>query len=309
MENQSDVQNHLVEIQADDHDLLVNSNNENDDMLGYESEKYSDDEDADGTNHAEDADGTNHSDLKLVKRGITRLYKFRREYGKPGGIKIKVTFDALNRVSGLHRALFLSFLGDLVREHIGLKILSWKKVDKESRDKLWDEITRYFDVDLTVRNLVMHRLGKLLRNFRMKLREKYILPNLNTPSKLNELPAKYSAIMKVEEWVEKGKKDADDKIKEGTLNLDDGTKPYSCVLVMKKLGYDARDLGSVEERQEKDTLVKKLSTKMKEKDVLVNKLSNEMSKTKGMLSQLMNQLTAQGVQLNLSSPLQVPAQI
>ncbi|GJX03704.1 hypothetical protein Tco_0189620 [Tanacetum coccineum] len=29
MENQSDVQNHLVEIQADDHDLLVNSNNEN----------------------------------------------------------------------------------------------------------------------------------------------------------------------------------------------------------------------------------------------------------------------------------------
>ncbi|GJV89821.1 hypothetical protein Tco_1533759, partial [Tanacetum coccineum] len=177
MENQSDVQNHLVEIQADDHDLLVNSDNENDDMLGYESEKYSDDEDADGTNHAEDADGTNHSDLKLVKRGITRLYKF-------------------------HRALFLSFLGDLVREHIGLKILSWKKVDKESRDKLWDEITRYFDVDLTVKKLVMHRLGKLLRNFRMKLREKYILPNLNTPSKLNELPAKYSEIVKAEEWVE-----------------------------------------------------------------------------------------------------------
>ncbi|GJV02750.1 hypothetical protein Tco_1336319 [Tanacetum coccineum] len=29
MENQSDIQNHLVDIQADDHDLLVNSNNEN----------------------------------------------------------------------------------------------------------------------------------------------------------------------------------------------------------------------------------------------------------------------------------------
>nr|GFB50440.1 hypothetical protein [Tanacetum cinerariifolium] len=87
-------------------------------MLGYESEKYSDDEDEDGTNHAKDADETNHSDLKLVKRGITRLYKFRREYGKPGEIKIKVTFDALNWVSGLHRALFLNFLGDLVREHI-----------------------------------------------------------------------------------------------------------------------------------------------------------------------------------------------
>nr|GFB27249.1 hypothetical protein [Tanacetum cinerariifolium] len=97
-----DVEESFVEIQADDHDLLVNSDNENDDMLGYESEK---------------------------------------EYGKLGGIKIKVTFDALNRLSGLHRALFLSFLGDLICEHIGLKILSWKKVDKELRDKLWDEIT------------------------------------------------------------------------------------------------------------------------------------------------------------------------
>nr|GEX07062.1 hypothetical protein [Tanacetum cinerariifolium] len=149
--------NHLVEIQANDHDLLVNSDNKNDDMLGYESENYFD---------AEDAAGTNHSDRKLVKRGITRLYKFRKEYGKLGGIKIK------------------------------------KKVDKESRDKLWDEITRYFDVDLTVRKLVMHRLDQLLRNFRMKLREKYILPNLNTPLKLNELPAKYSAIVKAEKWVE-----------------------------------------------------------------------------------------------------------
>nr|GEU34443.1 hypothetical protein [Tanacetum cinerariifolium] len=81
--------NHLVEIQADDHDLLVNSDNENDDMLGYEFEKYSDAENTDETNHTEDADGTNHSDMKLVKRGITKLYKFRMEYGKPGGIKIK----------------------------------------------------------------------------------------------------------------------------------------------------------------------------------------------------------------------------
>nr|GEV15528.1 hypothetical protein [Tanacetum cinerariifolium] len=226
--------NHLVEIQADDHDLLVNFDNENDDMLGYESEKYSDDEDVDGTNHAEYADVTNHFDMKLVKRGITRLYRFRREYGKPGGIKIK----------------------------------------------------RYFDVDLTIRKLVMHRLGKLLRNFRMKLREKYILPNLNTPSKLNELLAKYSAVVKAEEWVEfvnhtttdaykienkeieadeepphgilwlKGRvnkdkeftddeirsvgdklKEANDKIKEGTLDLDDGTDAMTVVFGKENGGY------------------------------------------------------------------------
>ncbi|GKA61352.1 hypothetical protein Tco_0760759 [Tanacetum coccineum] len=48
---------------------------------------------------------------------------------------------------------------------------------------------------------------------------------------------------------------------------------------------------------------------MTQKDVLVNKLSNEMTETKGMLSQLMNQLAAQGVQLNLSSQLQVASDV
>nr|GEY94138.1 hypothetical protein [Tanacetum cinerariifolium] len=235
MENQSDVQNHLVEIQAGDHDLLVNSDNENDDMLGYESEKYSDDEDANGTNHAEDADGTNHSDLKL----------------------------------------------------------------------------RYFNVELIVKKLVMHRLGKLLRNFRMKMREKYILPNLKTPSKLNELPTKYSVIVKAEERDEF--READDKIKEGTLNLDDGTHAMTVVFGKEKGGY-ARGVGSGvtnkrHERQQKDVLVKKLSTEMTKKDVLVKELSNEMTKTMGMLSQLMNQLAAQGVQLNLSSQLQVASDV
>ncbi|GKA79718.1 transposase, Ptta/En/Spm, transposase, Tnp1/En/Spm-like protein [Tanacetum coccineum] len=177
-------------------DPKVNYDNDNDiDNLGYESEVYLDDEEE------EEEDENNHSNGNVVKRGITRLSKFHMEYGKPDGIKLSVTFDALNKISGSHKALFSSFLGDLVCEHIGLKILSWKKVGSEARDKLWDEITRYFDVDLTVRKLVMNRLGQLLRNFRRKLRQTYILPNQNTLSKLNEVPAKYSAILKAEEWV------------------------------------------------------------------------------------------------------------
>ncbi|GJY89946.1 hypothetical protein Tco_0505142 [Tanacetum coccineum] len=60
---------------------------------------------------------------------------------------------------------------------------------------------RYFDVDLTVRKLVMNRLGQLLRNFRRKLRQTYILPNQDTPSKLNEVPTKYTAILKAKDWV------------------------------------------------------------------------------------------------------------
>ncbi|GKB48149.1 hypothetical protein Tco_0898902 [Tanacetum coccineum] len=75
------------------------------------------------------------------------------------------------------------------------------------------------------------------------------------------------------------------------------------MLLQTKLDNERR------ERQQKDELVKKLSTEMTQKDVLVNKLSNEMTETKGMLSQLMNQLAAQGVQLNLSSQLQVASDV
>ncbi|GJV84727.1 putative transposase, Ptta/En/Spm, plant, partial [Tanacetum coccineum] len=174
---------------------LVNYDNENEneiDDLGYQSEEY--------IEVAYEDDENNHSN-GYAKRGITRLCKFRREYRKPDEVKLSVTFDALNRISKKHRPLFSSFLGDMVREHIGLQILSWKNVGPEARNKLWDEITRYFDVDLTVRKLVMNRLGQLLRNFRRKLRQTYILPNQDTPSKLNEVPAKYSAILKAEDWV------------------------------------------------------------------------------------------------------------
>ncbi|GJU60688.1 hypothetical protein Tco_1238454 [Tanacetum coccineum] len=108
---------------------LVNYDNENEneiDDLGYQSEEYIEDAHEDNEN--------NHSN-GYAKRGITKLCKFRREYGKPGGVKLSVTFDALNRISGKHRALFSSFLRDMVREHIGLQILSWEDW-KDNRDKI-----------------------------------------------------------------------------------------------------------------------------------------------------------------------------
>nr|GEU46402.1 hypothetical protein [Tanacetum cinerariifolium] len=132
-----------MRTEANDVDNLVNYDNDNDiDDLGYESEVYLDEE--------EQEDENNHSNRNVVKRGITRLSKFRMEYGKLDGIKLSITFDALNMISGSHRALFLSFLGDLVHEHIGLKILSWKK--------------QYFDVDLTFRKQVKSAAAKMVRS-------------------------------------------------------------------------------------------------------------------------------------------------
>lgn len=49
--------------------------------------------------------------------------------------------------------------------------------------------------------MLMNRLGQLLRNFRSKLTQNYILPNLETPSKLNEVPTNYDAIISAGDWV------------------------------------------------------------------------------------------------------------
>ncbi|GKE35634.1 hypothetical protein Tco_1454956, partial [Tanacetum coccineum] len=66
---------------------LVNYDNENENEiedLGYESKEYTED--------AHEDDENNHSN-GYAKRGITRLCKFLKEYGKPGGVKLSVTFD------------------------------------------------------------------------------------------------------------------------------------------------------------------------------------------------------------------------
>jgi hypothetical protein len=119
-------------VEAIDTDILLQDNEADVNTILYTDETYASSDDEDNND--------NQLDRKISNRGITRLAKFRLQYGHPGQVKHKVTIDTLNRVTGLNRALFASFLGDAVREHIGLKVLSWKKVDKESIQKLWDEI-------------------------------------------------------------------------------------------------------------------------------------------------------------------------
>ncbi|GJR54999.1 hypothetical protein Tco_1405520 [Tanacetum coccineum] len=114
----------IMKTQANDQDHLVNYDNDNDnDDFEYESEVYLDEE--------EEEDENNHSNENVVKRGITRLSKFYREYRKPNGIKLSVTFNALNRISGSHKALFLSFLGDMVKS-VAAKMARSKSVYQDT---------------------------------------------------------------------------------------------------------------------------------------------------------------------------------
>nr|GEV25386.1 hypothetical protein [Tanacetum cinerariifolium] len=217
-----------MKTKANDPDHLVNYDNDNDiHDLGYELEVYLNDEE----------DENNHSNGNVVKRGITRLSKFIKEYGKPDGIKLSVTFDALNRIPRKHRALFLRFLGDLVREHIGLKILSWNKV-KSAAAKM-----------ARSKSVYQHTMG---RGGYAHVKEKMIK---NKEIEPDEEPSR--SIQWLKERVNKDGefpddeirlvgdklKETKDKIKKGTLKVDHGTDAMIVVLGKEKGGY-ARGVGN-----------------------------------------------------------------
>ena len=82
-----------------DTDILLPDNEADVNTIQYEDEIYA----------SSDVENDNQVNRKLSNRGITRLAKFRLQYGHPGQIKHKVTIDAFNRVAGLNRALFASF--------------------------------------------------------------------------------------------------------------------------------------------------------------------------------------------------------
>ncbi|GKA38406.1 transposase, Ptta/En/Spm, transposase, Tnp1/En/Spm-like protein [Tanacetum coccineum] len=301
----------IMETQPNDRRHLVNYDNDNDnDDLGYESEVYLD---------KEEEDGNNHSYGNVVKRGITRLSKFRREYGKPNGIKLNVTFDALNRILGSQRALFSSFLGDLVREHIGLKIISWKKV-KSAAAKMARSKSVYQHT--MGRGGYAHVKQKMIKN-------KEIEPDEEPPRGIMWLKGR---VNKDEQFpddeirsVGDKLKETEDKIKEGTLKVDHGTDAMTVVLGKEKGGY-ARGVGSgvtykryfdlPRSRQASDERIALLQSQLdnerrerQEKELEIQNLSNKMSKTEGMVTKLMNQLAAQGEQLQSMSTKLTPSDV
>ncbi|GJU86117.1 hypothetical protein Tco_1293663 [Tanacetum coccineum] len=243
---------------------LANYDNDNEienDDLGYHSKEYFDD--------AHEEYENNHSNGNVVKRGIIRI-------------------------SGKHKALFSSFLGDMVCEHIGLKILAWNKVGSEARYKLWDEITRYFDVDLTVRKQVKSVAGRVNKDGEYQDDE----------------------IRKVGDKL----KETEDKIKEGTLQVDQGTDAMTLKLGKEKGGY-ARGVGSgvtykryfdlPRSKQAADERILLLESQLdaarrerEEKELLIKSMSSKMSQTEGMVTKLKNQLAAQGGQ-SQSTPTQL----
>lgn len=171
-------------------------------ILEMEEEDQYDGSDLDDSEHEDrydytssDSDSNNETRKKTRKRGLTRLPKLRTEHTNSGGRKKRVKFDEFGRFAGKYRSQLPSYLGDLVRERVGVSVFNWKKVTKEVKEKLWEEITRFYEIEDSRRKYIMNQLGILLRNFRRKLYAKYIKPYLGNTTKLKRIPKRYRTII------------------------------------------------------------------------------------------------------------------
>ncbi|GJT36984.1 hypothetical protein Tco_0936849 [Tanacetum coccineum] len=134
--------------------------------------------------------------------------------------------------------VFGVFLGDMVRKHIGLQILSRNKVGPEARNKLWDEITvKSAKAKMAVPSVFLHTMGRDSKKKKKKEIEQDEEPPRGTlwlKGRVN-IDGEYQddEIRSVGDKL----KETEDKIKEGTLQVDQGTDAMTLVLGKEKEGY------------------------------------------------------------------------
>ncbi|KAL6502054.1 hypothetical protein OROGR_027187 [Orobanche gracilis] len=188
------------------HDEEINNDSEELDQAGGDEEEDGGNEEEDREDLEEDGGDQNEeignaaTSRKKKVRGLTRLVKMHNEFKDSKGKKRALEFDKWGRLIGKYRAEFSSFLGDLVRRDVGLRVLKWKAATKQLKDKLWDSIKLYYEIDDSRRKQIMCHLAEHLRDYRRKLYVKYIEPNIGKPRKLKVVPKQYEGIVKQEDW-------------------------------------------------------------------------------------------------------------
>ncbi|GJT41925.1 retrovirus-related pol polyprotein from transposon TNT 1-94 [Tanacetum coccineum] len=88
-------------------------------------------------------------------------------------------------------------------------------------------------------------------------------------------------------------KETEDKIKEGTLQVDQGTDAMTLVLVVDEriLLLESQLDAAIHEREEKELLIKSMSSKMSQTEGIVTKLKNQLAAQWGQLQSTLTQLT------------------
>ena len=92
---------------------------------------------------------------KVKHRGSTLKPKIAKNRSK--GIKLNIEYNSLGSHIGENLVELSSYLGTITRTHVLIIIDSWRKVPKETKEKLWDLITVSLSIAL-IYNYCIHSL-------------------------------------------------------------------------------------------------------------------------------------------------------
>ena len=92
---------------------------------------------------------------KIKHRGSTLKSEIAKNRSE--GIKLKIEYNSLGSHIGKNSVELSSYLSTITRTHVPVIIESWRKVPKETKEKLWDLIMVSLSIAL-IYNYCIHSL-------------------------------------------------------------------------------------------------------------------------------------------------------
>ncbi|KAI5427953.1 hypothetical protein KIW84_033101 [Lathyrus oleraceus] len=133
-----------------------------------------------------------------IRRGITVMRMVVQ--GRSRGIILDVYWSNQGQLIEPNGHTLTSFIGALVRNEIPITCDDWRNKElNESKEKIWSEIKRCFNIEEERRGFCMKLAGKLLRGFQTFLSSKF-LKDADGNFVDAELPKKYESLISAEEW-------------------------------------------------------------------------------------------------------------
>ncbi|KAI5427277.1 hypothetical protein KIW84_032623 [Lathyrus oleraceus] len=133
-----------------------------------------------------------------IRRGITVMRRVVQ--GRSRGIILDVYWNNQGQLIEPNGHTLTSFIGALVRNEIPITCDDWRNKElNESKEKIWSEIKRCFNIEEERRGFCMKLAGKLLRGFQTFLSSKF-LKDADGNFVDAELPKKYESLISAEEW-------------------------------------------------------------------------------------------------------------
>ncbi|XP_027157749.1 uncharacterized protein LOC113759381 isoform X1 [Coffea eugenioides] len=118
---------------------------------------------------------------KTRGRGPTRCLKLLVE-----GMRISVTTNELGQPVGPEASKLVSFLGTLARNGnlAPLTYVDWRAVPEESKENMWEEVQKKFEIDPNSKSWVIKSLGKKWKDWKSKLKTAHYITHATDEERL-----------------------------------------------------------------------------------------------------------------------------